>query len=70
MPAIALGTNIAAGMILFSLLGYYIDSKVGGTKQFWTLGGMFLGLLYSGYEVWKVVRVMDRDNEKNENSLN
>lgn len=60
--AIALGTNLAAGMAVFCLLGYWIDKRYGGGGAGpWTLAGMFLGLLYGGYEVWKVVRLIDRD---------
>ena len=53
--AIALGTNLAAGMGVFVALGYYVDRKRGG-GQAWTLCGMCLGLLYGAYEVWKVIR--------------
>jgi len=52
---LSLGLNMAVGMAVFSFLGYYIDKKT-GERGFWTLGGMFLGLLYCGYEVWKLVR--------------
>jgi len=52
---LSLGLNMAVGMAVFSFLGYYIDQKT-GARGFWTLGGMFLGLLYCGYEVWKLVR--------------
>ena len=59
--AIALGTNMAAGMAVFSFLGYWIDKWRGGSGAGpWTLAGMFLGLLYGGYEVWKVVRLLDK----------
>jgi len=50
-----LGLNMAVGMAAFSLAGYYLDQKT-GEKGYWTLGGMFLGLFYCGYEVWKLIR--------------
>ncbi len=59
-PALALGTNIAAGMVLCSLGGYYLDKKIGNDSSYLTLSGMFLGLFYSGYEVWKVVRNLNQ----------
>ena len=60
--AIALGTNIAAGMAVFTFLGYWIDRWRGGSGTGgWTLVGMFVGLLYGGYEVWKVVRLFYED---------
>lgn len=55
--ALALGTNMVAGMALFTFLGYKVDQKRGDGRAF-TLIGMFLGLFYGGYEVWKLVRQM------------
>lgn len=55
--AIALGTNMVAGMALFTFLGYKLDQRRGEGRGF-TLAGMFLGLFYGGYEVWKLVRQM------------
>ncbi len=46
---------MAVGVAFFSFLGYSIDQKTGG-GQLWTLGGIFVGLFYCGYEVWKIVR--------------
>ena len=54
-PALALGTNMAAGMILLAGLGYWIDRKRGG-GVLCTLCGLFLGLAYGMYELWKAVR--------------
>jgi hypothetical protein len=53
--AIALGTQLVVGMTAFSLLGWYIDRRRGGGLAC-TLAGIFLGLFYCGYEVWKVIR--------------
>ena len=57
-PAIVLGTNMVAGMLLFTGLGYWIDRKR-GSGLFWTVGGMFLGLVYGVYEVWRAVRLLN-----------
>jgi F0F1-type ATP synthase assembly protein I len=53
--AISLGLNMAVGVVVFTLAGYYMDQKRGGGKG-WTLCGIFMGLFYGAYEVWKVVR--------------
>ena len=56
-----LGINFAVGMGLFSFGGYKLDQKRGDGNLF-TLLGMFLGLIYGGYEVWKLVRVQNEDD--------
>lgn len=61
-PAVSLGLNLTVGMVVFSGIGYFIDQKQGGGSVF-TLGGMFLGLFYCGYEVWKLVRRMDEEQK-------
>jgi hypothetical protein len=61
--AVGLGTTLAVGMAGFSLIGYLIDRKRGGGVLF-TLCGMVMGLLYGGYEVWKVVRILSQQDKK------
>ena len=58
--ALGLGTQLAAGMIVFAGLGYVLDRRYGDGVAF-TLGGVALALLYGGYEVWKVVRLLQRE---------
>ncbi len=63
---LSLGIQLAVGMVVFAGLGYWIDKKRGGGNAF-TLIGIFLGMFYGGYEVWKLIRVLqeqDPDNEK------
>ena len=67
--ALSLGMNMAAGVAVFTAIGYYLDQKRGGGKA-WTLCGIFMGLFYGGYEVWKVVREIERrysDDQKTKN---
>ena len=45
-------------MILFTLLGYYLDHKR-ETGHFWTVGGMFMGIAYAGYEFWSTLRLLN-----------
>lgn len=62
--AISLGTNLAAGMAVFCFLGYWIDKWRGGSGTGgWLFAGVFMGFLYGGYEVWKVVRMFSRDDK-------
>ena len=57
--AISLGLNMAVGVVVFTLAGYWLDQKRGGGKA-WTLCGIILGLFYGAYEVWKVVRQLSK----------
>lgn len=59
--ALTLGTQLAAGMAVFAGLGIYIDKRRGG-GQAGTLAGIFLGLFYGGYEVWKLVRSLNEND--------
>ena len=63
--ALALGTNMIAGMALFTFLGYKLDCRFGGGRT-WTLAGMFLGLAYGGYEVWKLILQLQAAAKRNE----
>ena len=60
MAAVNLGTQLAAGMAVFAGLGYWLDRRRGGGVAF-TLAGVGLALLYGGYEVWKVVRMLQKE---------
>jgi hypothetical protein len=60
--AVNLGLNFAVGMALLSYLGHKLDEKLGGGTT-WTLCGLFLGLTYGGYEVWKLVRNTNADDQ-------
>lgn len=64
-PALSLGANLTAGMLAFTFIGYSIDKRFGEGETF-TLIGLFLGLAYGGYEVWKVVRYLQREEARTE----
>ncbi|MCZ7593286.1 MAG: AtpZ/AtpI family protein [Kiritimatiellae bacterium] len=75
-PAAGLGLQLAVGMAFFVGGGIWLDRKRGGGVLF-TLLGIGLGLFYSMYECWKVVRgSLDRDavskqkNAKQEDNTN
>jgi F0F1-type ATP synthase assembly protein I len=64
VSAISLGSNLAVGMAVFAALGYYVDKRTGGGSIF-TLMGIFLGLFYGGYEVWKTIRRINEEEARN-----
>lgn len=51
---VLLGTNVAVGVAVFTLAGYYIDYRRGGGQSF-TIAGGCLGLIYAFYEIWKTI---------------
>jgi len=61
---VTLGINIAAGMALFTFAGNWIDKKL-GNQHFWILIGVFLGLFYCGYEIWKLIRRSNNNQKDN-----
>jgi hypothetical protein len=68
--ALSLGTNIVAGMGLFTFLGYSIDKYRGG-GILWTLAGAGLGLIYMAYEFWKVIRLLNsKPDDGKDNGVN
>jgi len=66
IPHITLGINIAVGMALFTMIGNWIDKKL-GNQHLWILLGMFLGLFYCGYEIWKLIHQNNNDQKDNTN---
>ena len=52
-PAVGFGTSFAVGMAVFAFLGHALDVKTGKEPLF-TLAGIGLGLLYGGWELWKL----------------
>ena len=61
---ISLGINIAVGMAFFTISGDWIDKKL-GENHVWILVGMALGLLYCGYEIWKIIRISQEESTDN-----
>jgi hypothetical protein len=63
--AMSLGTQLAVGMLFFTWLGSYVDRKRGHGHGF-TLAGIFVGLFYCGYEVWKLIRQLQEIEKEDE----
>jgi F0F1-type ATP synthase assembly protein I len=51
-----LGTMLVAGMVFCTMLGVLVDRKF-DTLPFGTIGGIVLGFVYGGYEMWKEIRL-------------
>ena len=59
--AIGLGSTWAVALLGFTLLGYWADRKTGG-GHVWMLVGIFAGLSYGAYELWRIIRVWNRSD--------
>jgi F0F1-type ATP synthase assembly protein I len=63
LPAAAnMGIGCASAILLFGGVGYVVDRKRGDGVAF-MIGGLFMGLFYCGYELWKLVRAVQRDTD-------
>ena len=60
LSAASLGITMAVGMGFFTYAGYLVGKRF-GNEDAGALTGIFLGLFYCGYEVWKLIR---RTNKK------
>ena len=63
--AIGLGYQLLAAMILFAGGGYWLDQRRGDGVAF-TLGGVALAFLDGGYEVWKLVKMLEREQKSDD----
>ena len=68
--AIGFGTTFAVGVAVFTGIGWWIDEKRGGETQWFTLGGIFAGLLFGAYELWKLLRILNAADEPAEKKKN
>lgn len=66
-PAILLGSGFALAMGLFAWLGHQWDER-NQTAPWGVLTGVALGLAYGVYEVWKLVKMAEQ-TETRENEL-
>ncbi len=55
-----LGYQLLAAMMVFVGGGYWLDSRL-GSGHTWTLAGVGLAFFYGGYEVWKLVKQLERE---------
>ena len=56
-----LGTSIAAALLIFMLIGIYLDKKTGTTPLFLILGLLF-AFMYGVYQLWKINNTLNKRN--------
>jgi hypothetical protein len=62
--AATMGYTIMAAVFFFTFVGYQIDKKFPNEAHIYTLLGIFAGFVYSGYEVWKLVKDLKNKDKK------
>ena len=62
LSALNFGWTAGVGFFVCFGLGYWADQKF-GTTFLWTITGFVAGILFMGYELWKVLQ--DLNNKKN-----
>lgn len=61
--AIGLGYQLLAIGLVCIGGGYYLDQRAGGGHT-WVLIGVFASFLLGGYEVWKLIKLLEREDAK------
>jgi len=59
---VSFGFNLAVGMSVFILGGYWLDQHQGNGSR-WTIIGTALGFVYGAYEVYKYI-INSNDEKK------
>lgn len=54
-----IGTELTIPIIVFALLGYWIDLEY-NTKPTWMIIGLFTGLIVGTYNFWKIIRKLNK----------
>ena len=55
-PAVGFGTSFAVGMVLFALVGRWLDGKY-EKEHLFTLLGIGVGFLYGAWELYKMIAI-------------
>jgi len=63
LSSTSFGLNLAVGMVFFTLIGLYVDNEM-GSGFLGLLCGIFLGLLYCTYEIWKLIKNQENNDSK------
>lgn len=59
--AIGIGYQLLAAMAVFVGGGYWLDQRRGG-GHLWTLIGVGCAFVYGIYEVWKLVKMLEKED--------
>lgn len=63
IPYLNIGSEIAANLIVFTLIGYWLDD-LWKMKPVLLLTGAIIGIMLSIYSIYKLIKKLDQKNSK------
>lgn len=60
LKLLTLGTELTIPIIVFALLGYWVDTEY-NSQPTWMVVGLFVGLVVGVYNFWKIIRNLNRN---------
>ena len=63
-PAAQLGISIVLAIVGFAAIGIWLDKKF-NTGILFLFTGISLAFIYIGYEIWKLIKWSEKDQENN-----
>lgn len=61
MSLLTLGTELTIPIVVFALLGYWVDTEY-NSQPIWMVIGLFVGLLVGAYNFWKIIRKLTKND--------
>lgn len=61
MGLLTLGTELTIPIVVFALLGYWVDTEY-NSQPTWMVIGLFVGLLVGAYNFWKIIRKLTKND--------
>lgn len=62
MSLLTLGTELTIPIVVFALLGYWVDTEW-DSKPTWMVTGLFVGLIVGAYNFWKIIRKLTKNDK-------
>lgn len=62
MSLLTLGTELTIPIVVFALLGYWVDTEY-SSQPTWMVTGLFVGLIVGAYNFWKIIRKLTKNDK-------
>lgn len=61
LSLLTLGTELTIPIVVFALLGYWVDTEY-SSQPTGMITGLFVGLLVGAYNFWKIIRKLTKND--------